>query len=244
MVSGTVSYSGKDLINIGSSSTSGLNIIFSGTPERFSVKPGYENHPVVGLSWHGAFIFCNWLTEICDGNTLNVVYAINPDWTTITHNPLKTGYRLPYGDEWEYAARYYGTIVPTEGDLAGEYMAQGENSGSALLTPGYYWLPPDYASGAVADTSNSPETWKVAWFSDDPLFDGLMPVALKRANHLGIYDMSGNATEWCFDLYPGGSTRMMRLGNFTTGAVPTTSYEYFDPGLLNIEVGFRLAKTK
>lgn len=244
VVSSTARYLDKALINLGSSSESTLKIIFSGTPAKFSVKPGYENHPVVNLSWHGAFIFCNWLTEMCDGNTLNVVYAINPDWSIITDNPLKTGYRLPYGDEWEYAARYYGTTVPAEGNLADEYMAQGEHGGSGSLTPGYYWLRYNYASGALADTSVNAETRAVAWFSGDPFLTGLMPVAQKRANHLGIYDMSGNAMEWCFDLYPGTSDRMMRMGSFATAAVPVSSYAYFDPQTFNAEVGFRIAKTK
>ena len=37
----------------------------------FTVNAGYEDHPVVGVSWYGAIMFCNWLTEMKDGNTDN-----------------------------------------------------------------------------------------------------------------------------------------------------------------------------
>lgn len=42
--------------------------------------------------------------------------------------------------------------------------------------------------------------------------DGIVAVKSKTANALGLYDMSVNVSEWCFDL-SGGSNRMHRGGN-------------------------------
>ena len=83
-------------------------------------------------------------------------------------------------------------------------------------------------------------------------------VGLKKANELGIYDMSGNAWEWCSDWYrdyPSGAVtdpvgaksgyRMFRGGGWEYGGDCRSAYRFgFDPSYRgDIRGGFRLCLT-
>ena len=73
-----------------------------------------------------------------------------------------------------------GFRLPTEAEW--EYAARGGNKSRAYNYSGSYTLG------------------DVAWY-DDNSGGKIHPVGMKSPNELGLYDMSGNVFEWCWDWY-------------------------------------------
>jgi len=233
----TVTYGGQELLD--------LDALLSGirytTDGRFFTRLG-TNCPVC-VSWYGAVMLCNWLTEMRDGTTENLVYTnIDSDWdhTETVIDPSKNGFRLPSVEEWDFAARCHGTTLESMDNRHPEYKAPWFGLGN-------------YASGASCTTSdttkysstylNEMECSRVAVYSyyltptpewkkkiDAPtMYKAVKSLGERSANYMGFYDMSGNMDEWCSTLVTlnsGEKERYLCGGNWGS----TTQY---------LQVGYR-----
>ena len=155
---------------------------------------GTEEEPVTSVSWRDCIVWCNAYTEMKLGSDEQCVYRKSKTDIAVLKNATDTaacdaayadmskkGFRLPTEAEWEYAARWQGSD-----------KTNAEKYGDVYLTK------LNSASGAKADWNDTAETGEVVWYSGNS-GGTTHQVGKRRANALGLYDMSGNVLEWCFD---------------------------------------------
>ena len=137
------------------------------------------NHPVDSVNWYEAIVYCNKLSK---KEGLVPCYTID-SFTS----PVEWG-KVPHGSdskwntiECDFSANGYR--LPTEEEW--EYLAR---SGNPL-------------GGYKYSGSNNLED--VAWSHNDCGYGNncsqTRKVKTKKANVLGLYDMTGNVYEWCWD---------------------------------------------
>ncbi len=120
---------------------------------KFTVNSGYEQHPVVNVSWYGAVAYADWLSRETGKN-----------------------YRLPTEAEWEFAARGGMMTARHWGDDISCDKAMYSNSS---------W------SNSCSDYVRKKKL----------VLESTAPVGSYPKNQFGLYDMMGNAWEWCSDWY-------------------------------------------
>ncbi len=133
--------------------------------------------PAVRITWEQAALFCNWLSA---REGLPSAYVLKNGKLTPA-NPVGKGYRLPTEAEWEYCTRF-------------------NKNNAGLKYPWGNEFPPAPKSGNFADESaRDLLSSYLSGYNDG--YPVSAPPAKFTANSLGLYDLGGNAAEWCHDFY-------------------------------------------
>ncbi|WP_027085768.1 formylglycine-generating enzyme family protein [Cohnella panacarvi] len=195
-----------------------------------------DDRPIETVSWYDAVEYCN-KRSVQEG--LKPVYNIdkntkdptnkseydNLKWT-VTFNEEADGYRLPTEAEWQYAAG--------GGQMSKSYTYSGSNDPDEVA---WYWknagdklLSGDWNWPLVENNHNQSR-----------------PIGAKKPNELGLYDMSGNVREWCWNGYgetesDSTSTRVVKGGGWMGEVSDLTYVSNFEANGIGPDQGLRLVR--
>jgi formylglycine-generating enzyme len=147
-----------------------------------------DNLPVETITWYDCIEFCN-KKSLKSG--LKPYYHIDKNKKDLNNNDNRddikwevsvdneaNGYRLPKVTEWEYASG--------GGQLSKSYTYSGSND---LDKVAWYWI----------NSGDKVLSGFWAWSIVQKNNCKTKPIGSKDPNELGLYNMSGNVREWCWD---------------------------------------------
>ena len=204
---------------------------FQGIAQLPETGEAQGKRPVEQVNWYQAIAFCNKLSKACNLEPCYTVTGV--DFDTLTFSAIPTS----NNSNWDNAVCNWdknGFRLPTEAEW--EWAAKGGKD--------YKW----------SGTNVESELETYAWYSGGITHE----VKKKQPNGYGLYDMSGNVWEWCWDWYEdstpaggqdpagpaaSGSKRVRRGGSWYDAADDCVvgGRSNKSPGGCGGSLGFRLA---
>ena len=199
-----------------------------------------DNYPAYYVSWYDALVYCN-KRSMAEGLTpcYSIKGSTNPkDWGTVPTSR---------NEIWDAVICNWnanGYRLPTEAEW--EYAARaGDNTVDNFTYSG---------------TSDVNKLGEYAWYKDNSN-STTHEVGTKLQNAYGLYDMSGNVREWCWNWYTdsydtgkegdrdptgssAGSYRVYRGGGWSgiSDGCAVSYRDYYDPNLHYSNLGFRVVR--
>jgi formylglycine-generating enzyme required for sulfatase activity len=177
--------------------------------------------PVVNVSWADATAFCIWLTQ-----TEQVSKQIGP----------REVYRLPTDAEWSLAA-----------GLESRETGATPRAKNGQVTDVFIWgtqFPPPPGAGNFADETAKRcfTNWPhIAGYDDG--YATTAPVGRFKPTAAGLYDLAGNALEWCQDWYDDSHKHRVLRGGSWLNCGPRSLFasarEHAAPHRFSVATGFR-----